>query len=232
MKKLVEPFTSPPFEGFKPQALAFFRALDDNQNREWFLAHKTDYEKFVRNPLQSLVADISAQLSKAKLPLYGDPRRALFRINRDIRFSKDKRPYQTHASAALTKDGDKQSPGVLYIHIAPAGSFIAAGFFRPEPGTLQALREGLIGDPSGWHKVEQALLKADLPLATDDMLVRVPRGFEDSSEKLADALKLKSWVVRRKLSAADIARPTLVGDIAAFAKNAKPLLNFGWQALG
>ncbi len=223
--------TLPPFGGFRPESIAFFRDLDSNQNKEWFAANKARYEQYVRGPLQSLVVDTSTQLKKHKLPLYGDPQRALFRINRDIRFSKDKRPYQTHASAVLTRDGEKHSPGVLYVHIDPAGSFVAAGFYCPEPPTLLALRQGLVAQQAGWGKVERALLKADLPLATDEALVRVPRGFEGASPKLAEVLKLKNWVVRRELSAADISRPSLVDQLVALARDAKPLLNFGWEAL-
>ncbi len=231
MSKPAQPTPLTPFEGFRPESMAFFRELDNHQNKEWFAANKARYEQFVRGPLQSLVADVSAQLKKAKLPLYGDPHRSLFRINRDIRFSKDKRPYQTHASAALTRDGEKHSPGVLYIHIDPAGSFVAAGFYCPEPQTLLAMRQGLVANPSGWGKVERALVKAELPLATDEALVRVPRGFEDAPEKLAAVLKLKNWVVRRELTATDISRPSLVDQIVTLASDAKPLLNFGWDAL-
>ena len=231
MPKLDEPFPLPPFEGFRPHTLAFFRSLDDNQNKEWFAANKADYETFVRGPLQSLVTEVSARLEKAKLPLHGDPHRSLFRINRDVRFSKDKRPYNTHASAALTRDGEKQSPGVLYIHIDPAGSFVATGFFRPEPAILHTLRMGLVADVSGWGKVERALDRAELVLSTDDTLVRVPKGFEEASPKLAATLKLKSWVVRRELTAAQLSKPKLVEDIVTLARDAKPLLDFGWNAL-
>jgi uncharacterized protein (TIGR02453 family) len=231
MSKPAQQIPLPPFDGFRPESMIFFRDLDNNQNKEWFAANKARYEQFVRVPLQSLVVDVSAQLKKSRLPLYGDPQRALFRINRDIRFSKDKRPYQTHASAVLTRDGEKHSPGVLYIHIDPKGSFVAAGFYCPEPPTLLALRQGLVAQPAGWAKVERALLKTDLPLSTDESLVRVPRGFEEAPEKLAGVLKLKNWVVQRELSAADISRPSLVDQIVTLARDAKPLLNFGWDAL-
>ena len=231
MPKLDEAFPLPPFEGLKPKAMAFFRNLNDNQNKKWFAANKADYETLVRGPLQSLVAEVSARLEKAKILLRGDPHRALFRINRDVRFSKDKRPYNTHASAALTRDGEKNSPSVLYIHIDPAGSFVAAGFFRPEPTILHSLRAGLVADPVGWGKVSSALSKAALALSTDEAPVRVPKGFENAPPKVADALKLKSWVVRSELTAADISRPRLVDDVVTLAKDAAPLLNFGWNAM-
>ena len=108
---------------------------------------------------------------------------------------------------------------------------MAAGFYCPEPPTLLAMRQGLVAQPAGWGKVELALLKADLSLMSDDTLVRVPRGFEDASPKLAEVIKLKSWVVRRELSAADISRPSLVDQIVALARDSKPLLNVGWDAL-
>jgi uncharacterized protein (TIGR02453 family) len=231
MSKRDETFPVAPFEGFPLQAMAFLRTLDKNQTREWFAANKPDYERFVRGPLQSLVADVSARLAKAKVPLHGDPKRSLFRINRDVRFSKDKRPYNSHASAALTRDGDKHSQGVLYIHIDPSGSFAAVGFFRPEPAILQALRARLVAERDAWGKVERALAKADLRLSSDDTLVRLPRGFEATSERNDHLLKLKSWLVRRDLTAADIATPSLVDDIVSLSSNASPLLRFGWDAM-
>lgn len=102
----------PPFEGFRPQAMVFLEALNEHQNKEWFGANRGEYEQFLRGPLLLLVADVAERPRKAKLPFCGDPHRALFRINRDVRFSKDKRPYKTHVSAALTRDGEKNSPGI------------------------------------------------------------------------------------------------------------------------
>lgn len=231
MKKTEETFPPAPFAGFDAAAFAFFRALSDHQDKVWFSAHKAEYDRDVCAPMQSLVADVSRRLAKAKVPLFGDPQKALFRINRDVRFSKDKQPYKTHAGAVLSRDGKKAAPGLLYIHFEPQRSFVAAGFFRVEPPVLQKLRQGLVRNPSGWSKVERALAKVDLALAVDEPLVRVPKGFENAHATIAEQLKLKSWIVRRELPKTRLAEPALVDDVVAFATDAMPMLEFGWTAL-
>ena len=232
IKKIDETFPPPPFEGFEAPAFAFFRDLAKHNDKAWFDAHKADYERFVKAPMLSLVAEVSARLRKARVPLTGDPLKALFRINRDVRFAANKNPYKTHAGAVLTPNGKKGAPGLLYIHFDPQHSFAAAGFFRVEPPTLQKLRKGLVADPAGWTKVEKALAKSGLALAVDEPLTRLPKGFEMAPGPVVETLNLKSWIVRRELPKARLAEAKLVDDIAAFASDARPLLDFGWAALG
>ena len=231
MPTLAEPFPPPPFTGFAPDALAFFRELTANNTRDWFLANKARYETQVRDPLASLVTDLSARLAKTKTPLRGDAKRSLFRINRDVRFSKDKSPYKTHAGATLTRDGEKLSQGLIYIHIDPLGSFAAAGFHEPEPAQLSRMRGAIVADPAGWKKVEAALARHGLELTREAVLSRAPKGFEQAPAAVAEALKLKGWIVERKLSPAEIATPKLLDMLIELAADAAPLLHFGWAAL-
>ena len=231
MPKHEETFPPPPFEGFKPQALAFFRALSDNQDRDWYAAHKTEYEEFVHAPMRSFVTDLSVRLAEAKLPLRGDPKRSLFRLHRDVRFSKDKRPYKTHAGAVLTRDGEKRSPGLLYFHLDPSGSFAAAGFYQPEPQVLQRLRQKLIADPDGWAQTERALATVGMGLEAGYALTRLPKGFEAAPPPVAGAVKLKSWIVQKSIPEPVLCGPSLIEGIARFAIGASPLLAFGWEAL-
>jgi uncharacterized protein (TIGR02453 family) len=226
-----ETFPPPPFEGFAAPAFAFFGALAINNEKTWFDAHKADYDRHVKGPMLSLVSEVSARLKSARVPLTGDPQKALFRINRDVRFSANKNPYKTHAGAVLTADGRKGAPGLLYIHFDPVRSFTAAGFFRVEPPVLQKLRKGLVADPVDWTKVERALTKSKLALAVDEPLVRLPKGFETAPAAVVETLKLKSWIVRRELPQSRLGNPKLVDDIVAFAIEARPLLDFGWAAL-
>ena len=88
------------------------------------------YEREVRFPLECLVAELSDPAHA--LPLRGDPKRAVFRVYRDVRFSKDKSPYKTHAAAYLARGGVRGDPGDLYIHIEPKKCFLGAGFFMPD----------------------------------------------------------------------------------------------------
>jgi uncharacterized protein (TIGR02453 family) len=219
-------FPPPPFAGFAPAAFAFFRGLAENQTKAWFDANREIYEMQVRAPLSSLVVEVAVKLSAKGLPLAGDPKRAIFRLNRDVRFSADKSPYKTNAGAAMTRDGGKMSPGVLYIHVSAKDCFTAAGFYQPETPELQAMREAIVRDFADWKKITKAL-----PLSREDALINPPKGFTPETPDMAEALKLKSWIVRRPLAMATMRGPGLVDEIVDFALAAAPLLQFGWAAL-
>jgi len=226
-----DPMPHPPFDGFPPQTLPFLRDLAANNDRTFFTARKATYQEAVLDPLTSLVADLAERLAEEGLPLGRDPKRAIFRVNRDVRFSNDKRPYKTNASAALTRSGAKLAPGVLYLHVEPTGSFVAAGFYHPEPADLQFMRERIVAKPAQWQKTTAALARADLSLSREDTLVRTPKGFENAAPDLTADLKLKSWVTSRPIAEADLADAALTDRILAFALEARPLLAFGWAAL-
>ena len=223
----------PPFQGFSPKGFAFLKDLDANQNREWFEAHKSTYEQELRGPLASLVASLGLALSVEGIDLACDPKRALFRIHRDVRFSKDKRPYKAHVSAAMTRDGEKMAPGLLYIHFDPKGSFTAAGFWQPDPPQLQKIRAALLAKPKEFRGIVAGLSKAGLAFDPGEPLKRTPRGFEAvEDEDMLALLRLRSLVVRQPLARKVTGdADTLIAAIAQFAKAAHPLLRFGWTAI-
>lgn len=139
-------FPLPPFEGFPADAFAFFAELAEHQTKDWFEANRARYEQGVRGPFQSLVADASTAAAEAGLPFRGDPKSALFRIHRDVRFSKDKRPYKTNAGAVLRADKDVER-GILYIHLSADDGFVACGFYDPDKDLLARLRQGMVENP-------------------------------------------------------------------------------------
>src|ERR1700736_3995284 len=166
------------FAGFRPAACAFLNELRDNTDPAWFKPRKALYEAEVLGPFGDLITAVGATLRKAGAPLVGDPRRGIFRIYRDVRFSPDKRLYKTHAGAVLTRSGGRRDPGVLYIHVAPGESMVAAGFWHPEPALLARLRRVVLEDPDVFLAVASRLAAAGCPLSSDDRLSRPPRGFE------------------------------------------------------
>jgi uncharacterized protein (TIGR02453 family) len=222
------------FRGFAPEAFAFFNELYFTQERAWFQANKPVYDKAVKAPMLDLLADLSAELSKRKVPLMADPKRAIFRIHRDVRFSRDKRPYKTHIGAVLTRDGSKQSPGLLYIHIDPTGSWTAAGFYRPDDEALAAIRTRIATRPKDFHQMVAALEKNGLALSPDeDALKRKPKGFDAITDPdLVDALCRRSLILRQPLAEEEVAGSAVIARLADFAVASLPLLDFGWQALG
>ena len=186
------------FKGFGPQALPFFKALAFHQAKEWFEENRATYEDEVKAPFGDLVEDLSAAFAKAKIPLRGDRKSALFRLHRDIRFSKDKSPYKTHAGAVLTRGGGKDDTGLLYIHIAPDECFAAAGFYHPEPADLARLRRAIARAPKPYAKMIAALAKTGLELSDEDSLTRLPREFAGVTDLVAaTGIKRKSFEIGR-----------------------------------
>ncbi len=220
------------FQGFGPDALPFFRALAFHQTREWFEENRATYETQIKAPFGDLIEDLSAAFAKAGAPLKGDRKTSLFRLNRDVRFSKDKSPYKTHAGAVLTRGGAKDEAGLFYIHIAPDECFAAAGFYHPEPADLARLRRAIVRAPKAYETMLAGLDKARIALRDDESLKRLPRGFETIAEpKIAAAVLRKSHIGSKPIDPARLATPALVDDLVAFAKQALPLLQWGWAAI-
>lgn len=254
------------FPGFAAADLAFLSGLAAHNDRDWFTANRAPYDDRLKPALSALIEATSAACASRGVPLAGDGKKSLFRIHRDVRFSKDKRPYKTHVSATLTRDGAKMSPGMMYVHIEPEGGsrpgfdpdtidpldpsthptaagteegpfghgpFAAVGFYLSERPDIDAFRRAIVADPKSWAAVEAALARAGLALQPGDPVKRMPKDFDaHAGGPLETTLKRTRWLVVRPLSGADIASPGLPDTLAAFAADARPLLDFGWKALG
>ena len=183
-------------------------------------------------PFRELIAVVGAALHEAGLPLIGDARHAIFRIYRDVRFSPDKRLYKTHAGAVLTRSGRKRDPGLLYLHVAPAESMVAAGFWHPEPDLLRRLRQAVLESPDEFLAIADGLAAAGSPLSSDEQLSRPPRGFEAAKgTKVAEYVGWKSFTAHAALSDHEMQSPVLVDRIVEFARVALPLLEWGWAVV-
>ena len=220
------------FAGFGSKALPFFKALAFHQTREWFEENRATYEAQIKAPFGDLVEDLAAAFAKAGIPLRGDRKASLFRLNRDIRFSKDKNPYKMHAGAVLTRGGAKDDAGLFYIHVAPDECFAAAGFYHPEPDQLSAMRRAIVRAPKAYENIVKALDKAQIRLREQESLKRLPRGFETVADPaIAAAVMRKSHVGAKPIDPARLGSPDLVDDLLAFARRALPLLEWGWAAI-
>lgn len=221
------------FTGFSPDTLNFLKALGFHQSREWFEENRALYLSAFKEPLEAYVAAASDACRARKLPLRGDPRRATFRLNRDVRFSKDKSPYKTNGGCVLTRTGLKGSPGIVYTHISPEGCFFAAGFYHPEPPQLLAMRTAIAARPQRFLGVQQKLAAKGLELWDREALTRNPQAFRDVDERIEYAVRFRNYLVRRPFEDALLLDgPQMTAAVAAFARDALPLLQFGWEVLG
>lgn len=215
---------------FPPAGMQFLRDLARRNERDWFKPRKEQYEREVLEPLRALLAALTAAFGRAQLPLRADPQKSVFRVHRDVRFSADKSPYKTHASAILSPGADKSRSGVVYLHLQPGESFVASAFYQPEKDELHRWRVSFAERPADFQKVLQQLKKNRLELRLDEAMKTMPRDFSEyASSPLAPYFKLKSFLLSRSLTDDEVTRPGLVEMVADFAKRSRPLLEYGWQ---
>lgn len=221
------------FSGFSGDTLKFLKALGFHQSREWFEENRALYLSAFKQPLEAYLQAASDACRAGRLPVRADPRRATFRLNRDVRFSKDKSPYKTNGGCVLTRTGLKGSPGIVYTHISPEGCFFAAGFYHPEPPQLLALRTAIAARPQRFLGVERKLKAKGLELWDREALTRNPQAFKEVDERIVHAVRFRNYLVRRPFEDALLLDgQKMVASVTGFARDALPLLQLGWDVLG
>jgi uncharacterized protein (TIGR02453 family) len=218
------------FTGFRAEALAFLRDLAANNDRVWFMPRKAVYEAEVKAPLQALVVDLARATAAAGLPLTGEPERSIFRLYRDTRFGRDKRPYKTNAGAALTRTGRRDGQGVLYVHVEPDRSFLGCGFWQPPAQLLAAFRARMVDGPAEFLAIAEAIGARGHKLSGGDELRRLPHGFESAAQStIAPYLRWKSVIASCPLNDATVLSGHLVERAVTFAVDCRGLLDYGWE---
>ena len=197
------------FRGFRPDALGFLRRLARRNTRDWFERHRAVYETEVREPLRALVEEMDVRLARIAPEIVGDPRRSVFRIHRDVRFSADKSPYKTNAAcqfyhhdAGRGAGQDAEGAGAgLYFQLADGECFVAGGIWMPARPTLEKIRDALVEDPGGLDRIVRAAAfhRRFKALDTEAMLTRLPRGYAEG-HPAERWLRYKSFTATRMLT--------------------------------
>jgi len=196
---------------FTAETLRFFKQLAAHNNKEWFEAHRDDYENNVREPMRDLVEELDVRFARFAPEIGGDPKRSMFRINRDIRFSKDKSPYKTNAGcwfhhrSASRKVGSEAAEGSagFYFHLQPGKSFIGAGVWMPPRPQLNKLRGAIAEKPEAFVRMVQSLPKRFGGVSDEGALKRMPRGYSED-HPAAKWLKYQSFTSGRSLTDAQV----------------------------
>jgi uncharacterized protein (TIGR02453 family) len=217
-----------PFNGFGEKAIPFLKALDFHQSREWFQENRDLFERELLVPFGDLIETLTERFAALGLGLKGDRKKSMFRITRDVRFSKDKRPYNQHLSAILSRDGTKMAQGVLFIYVGLDRCFAGVAWWQPPADLLQAMRKAIETRPSEFRAMVAALKKNGLALGAEEPLKRLPRGFEHVADpELGAAIRNRHFVVRHEIDPAGIHRPGLADELVDFTLAAKPFLDWG-----
>jgi uncharacterized protein (TIGR02453 family) len=219
------------FTGFPKEGVSWFQSLAVAQNREWFQAHKAGYEQLWLSPMKALLDELPAGLTKVYRRALGVPK--VFRLNRDVRFSKDKSPYKTHIAALIPFEGaaPMEGPAALYVGLGLT-DVVAFGFYMLDPPSLKRMRQRIVDGRTGrelQRRVDLAQRKG-LKLGGHEQLKRAPVGF-DAEHPRIELLKHKGLTLTRT----DI--PKGARFTKAFkpwlleqAKNAAPVIQWGFQA--
>jgi len=214
----------------KKQTLKFLKDLKLNNSKEWLEENRKKYD-FVKNDVLALteqlikvVVDFDKTISNA----YLDPKKCITRLNRDLRFAKDKTPYKTDYYIVLNKYG-KNSPSAFYfLHIEPDNCFVGGGVYNPQPDQLKKIRQEIDYAFDEWTTIiNDKIFKKTFPSGINNsgVLSRTPKEF-DEENKASEFLKMKGFYTMEKLTDKEIISEDKLKKIISYFKTTKPLVDF------
>ena len=209
------------------ETLKFLKELKKNNNKPWFEANRKRYEN-AQTEIKSFVETwIKSYGKKDESIAHLDPKKCIFRINRDVRFSADKSPYKNNLGAYLTKGGKNTNLAGFYLHIEPGGCFFGAGNYMPMPDQLAKIRQEIDYNFGDFKKMVSSKKFKDSfgDLTTENKLKRAPKGYEEDNAAI-EYLKLKGFTVFKKLKDEELTSKDLVKTITELSVTVKPFIDF------
>lgn len=227
----IEEHLFPPFEGFPPEGIRFLRSLRRNNNREWFGKHRQEYEEFVKLPMQSLIAALAGPMELAAPEIEVNPRKSMFRIHRDTRFSRDKKPYKTHVAAIFHPRGHWGESAGLYLHIEPGEVYLGGGIYMPDGAQLKKIRGAIADHPTAFLGIlRKPSFRKAFGSLEGDTLSRAPLGFRPDHPMIG-WLKFKQFFVSAMMPERAALGRDLVRRVMIVYREALPLVRFINRAL-
>lgn len=223
------------FGGFPEEMFRFLADLAGNNNREWFSNNKDRYENFVVEPVTRFIDAVGQFLPAISDAYVADTRRnggSMFRIYRDTRFSKDKRPYKENIGCQFRHSAGRNAhtPG-FYVHLAPGEVFFGGGIWKPDSNALDKIRNRIAENPEQWSGViNDTAFSNCFGTLQGESLKRLPRGFDPDNPHVED-LKRKSFIAFRHTSPDSALTPAFINEVAKAFTAAMPLMRFITSAL-
>lgn len=217
---------------FTPDYLNFFKQLAANNNKEWFDANRKRYENVVKKPFQLFIDDLIVSLSKVDSEIQITSKEAIFRINRDIRFSNDKTPYKLQQSAIISKEGraDKTHPG-LYVELGPEHFRIYGGLYMPSTAEIQKVREAMVNQSDKFKMlIENPSFKNNYGAIKGEKQKRIPKEFKVAVENQPLILN-KQWYYFAEFEPEKILEEDLLAVVVAYYKSGLEVKEFFRNAL-
>ncbi len=214
----------------QPQTLQFLGELRNNNNKPWFDTNRKTYEaakKDFAETVETLIKGIGIfdkSIEEGGLQV----KNCTFRINRDVRFSKNKDPYKTNFGASFNKGGKKVQSAGYYVHIAPDECFLAGGVWMPEPNDLKKIRNEIDYNFAEFCSIiENTTFKNAFPRGLDReaTTIRPPKGYDEANPAI-EFLKLKSFTASSQVSPKEILKPDFTDTVLAHFKAMQPYIAF------
>lgn len=217
----------------KPQTIEFLSNLAKNNNREWFLLNKDNYETALQN-MVAFADELLTQLQKIdiSIPNTLTGKKSVMRIYRDVRFSKDKTPYKNNFGIGFSSVGKNGNYPGYYIQIQPNNNFVAGGYWMPEAAHLKAIRQEIDYNTAQFKTIIEAedFLNYFEGLSQTDKLKTCPKGYNPDNENI-ELLKLKSFTVFHSFTDEEIMNSKIIADMIQGFTLICPLTNFIKNAL-
>lgn len=214
--------------------IKFLKDLKKNNNKPWFDVNRKLYEA-AKDDFAAFIQQVIDQHSKKDTTLKTlVAKDCLFRINRDVRFAKDKSPYKSNMGASINRGGKKSTQAGYYFHLEPGQCFAGGGIWMPMPEDLKKVRQEIDYNYSDFKKIISSkkfkAMYGDLSDDTAYKLSRVPKGYEPDNPA-AEYLKLKSFVAMVSLKDTDLTAKDLVKKTAVAFETLHPLIEFINEAI-
>ena len=218
----------PPFAGFPKEGIEFLKRLKKNNNRPWFQKHKSEYEESVRFPMQCLIATLARTMSDVAPEVDFNPKRSIFRIYRDVRFSHNKAPYKTNIAASFEMRGKKsppEGPG-LYLGIAPGEVYVGGGVYMPSGDQLKAIRAAIADRPADFLAVVGSKrFRREFGEIEGEKLQRAPLGYP-IDHPMIEHLKHKQFYIGKELDDSACLKAAFAETVARIFADTMPLIRW------
>jgi uncharacterized protein (TIGR02453 family) len=224
------------FDGFPEEMFRFLRELKNNNDREWFNSNKDRYKTELVAPMLSFIEAMDGRLARVSDCFVADPRSnggSMFRIYRDTRFSKDKRPYKEHAACHFRhiSGKDAHAPG-FYVHLEPDDVFFGGGIWHPPTPVVNDIRDAIVEDAAGWKRATRRKAFRDrFGSLAGESLKRPPHGF-DREHPFIEDIKRKDFFAMQRVAPKLACSPKFIDEVTAAFVALKPFMAFITSAVG
>ena len=212
---------------FTKESFKILAELRANNEKAWMEENRVRVDTLCREPFEKMLGAISFAMQVHDISLTGS-KKTMFRLHRDVRFSKNKAPYNSHVSGLLSPGGTKnEGRGVLYLQINPDGGRMGCGHYMLDAKALAPLRDKMVEIPGSFKRALEAVQDGGFDLSMDNSLTNMPRGFKEHADhELADYIKLKSLAVRVDITKAEWIKGDIIERAVSLAQACGPLLAF------